>query len=588
LFASRRFGQLPREMPPSVSSAPGSRYFRRPWAWWLTLLVLALIATVRICAMNFPLERDEGEYAYAGQLMLQGIPPYELAYNMKFPGTYAAYALIMALFGQTPAGIHFGVMCLTTLTGLMLYWLGSKILDPVAGMVAATCYAVLAVESGMFGFSGHATHFAAFFATAGVCAMWRARDTSGWMWTGLSGAMFGTALLMKQHAVFLCAWAAMVFAWDCWRNVNVPFRQRFRNLASAGIGMVLPFGVCCLLLWHAGVFGKFWFWTIDYARQYVEIRPLSAAWVPLRFSLGEILTEDYLLWAVVAAGAVLIWLDRRQDKVRLWLFGLAAASALTTVPGFYFRTHYFLLALPAAALLAGGAVTALRHWWNDRTAAVKFQNWPVEIFYVLLLVCTFWQNRGVWSLFSRAHGEHALLAHLFYGDEPFPEAETVSRFIRVNSSPAARIAVLGSEPEIYFLSRRHSATGYIYTYPLMETQPFARRMQAEMIRNITTNAPEFVVFTRVDSSWLPSPESDRSIFKWWDAYRTNYILVGIADIIWPRETKYAWGEGAARYGPLKGGGFEIYQRATPASDTTRQPGAKWPASETETVAWLQF
>jgi len=88
-----------------------------------------VVAVVRLRLLNFPLERDEGEYAYAGQLMLQGIPPYQLAYNMKFPGTYAAYAAIMALFGQTPAGIHFGVLCLTTLTALMLFWLGKQILD---------------------------------------------------------------------------------------------------------------------------------------------------------------------------------------------------------------------------------------------------------------------------------------------------------------------------------------------------------------------------------------------------------------------------------------------------------------------------
>ena len=48
-----------------------------------------------------PLERDEGEYAYAGQLMLQLIPPYQLAYNMKLPGIYAAYAVVLKLFGQT-------------------------------------------------------------------------------------------------------------------------------------------------------------------------------------------------------------------------------------------------------------------------------------------------------------------------------------------------------------------------------------------------------------------------------------------------------------------------------------------------------
>ena len=69
-----------------------------------------LVIAIRIRLLGIPLERDEGEYAYSGQLMLQGIPPYKLAYNMKFPGTYAAYAAIMAIFGQTIAGIHFGLL----------------------------------------------------------------------------------------------------------------------------------------------------------------------------------------------------------------------------------------------------------------------------------------------------------------------------------------------------------------------------------------------------------------------------------------------------------------------------------------------
>ncbi len=57
-------------------------------AWWtLAVIVFGFVLAIRIRLLGIPLERDEGEYAYAGQLMLQGIPPYKLAYNMKFPGT---------------------------------------------------------------------------------------------------------------------------------------------------------------------------------------------------------------------------------------------------------------------------------------------------------------------------------------------------------------------------------------------------------------------------------------------------------------------------------------------------------------------
>ena len=60
--------------------------------WAAVLLVLLATALIRFRLLEAPLERDEGEYAYAGQLMLEGIPPYQLACNMKLPGTYAAYA----------------------------------------------------------------------------------------------------------------------------------------------------------------------------------------------------------------------------------------------------------------------------------------------------------------------------------------------------------------------------------------------------------------------------------------------------------------------------------------------------------------
>lgn len=88
--------------------------------------------------MDVPLERDEGEYAYAGQLILQGVPPYRLAYNMKLPGTYAAYAGIMAVFGQTVRGIHLGLLLVNLAAAALLFLLGRRLFhdDPrlVAGL----------------------------------------------------------------------------------------------------------------------------------------------------------------------------------------------------------------------------------------------------------------------------------------------------------------------------------------------------------------------------------------------------------------------------------------------------------------------
>src|SRR5689334_25444746 len=72
------------------------------WAWIVVALVLIGVAVIRIRLLDLPLDRDEGEYAYFGQLLLQGVPPYASAYNFKLPGIYVAYAAILAVLGQTP------------------------------------------------------------------------------------------------------------------------------------------------------------------------------------------------------------------------------------------------------------------------------------------------------------------------------------------------------------------------------------------------------------------------------------------------------------------------------------------------------
>jgi hypothetical protein len=99
------------------------------FAWWaLAIIVFTLVIAIRFRLLAIPLERDEGEYAYAGQLILQGIPPYKLAYNMKFPGTYAAYAVIMSIFGQTIHAIHLGLLLFNVATIALIFLVGRRLM----------------------------------------------------------------------------------------------------------------------------------------------------------------------------------------------------------------------------------------------------------------------------------------------------------------------------------------------------------------------------------------------------------------------------------------------------------------------------
>ncbi len=107
------------------------------WAWAIVSIVILTIAAMRIRLLAMPLERDEGEYAYIGQLLLHGIPPFKLAYTMKLPGTALMYAVFMTFFGQSPTGIHLGLLMVNAITIILVFLLGRKLLGNYMARPAA-------------------------------------------------------------------------------------------------------------------------------------------------------------------------------------------------------------------------------------------------------------------------------------------------------------------------------------------------------------------------------------------------------------------------------------------------------------------
>jgi hypothetical protein len=152
-------------------------------------------------------------------------------------------------------------------------------------------------------------------------------------------------------------------------------------------------------------------------------------------------------------------------------------------------------------------------------------------------------------------------SRIAYGSNPFPESVKIAEYLRDHSSVSDTIAILGSEPQIYFYSRRHSATGYIYTYALMEAQSYARRMQEEMIREIENARPRYLISVSIGRSWNRHSDSEPLIFSWANEYLSqHYKVVGFVNILSADRTDYYFGEVPAV--PELGGYILIYERAS--------------------------
>ena len=504
------------------------------FAWWaLATIVFTLVVAIRIRLLGIPLERDEGEYAYAGQLILQGIPPYKLAYNMKFPGTYAAYALIMSIFGQTITGIHLGLLLINTATIVLIFFLGRRLLNSTVGLAAAMSYAVLSVSPGVLGFAGHATHFVLLPVLGGTLLLLTTADRQATGRLFASGLLFGSGVLMKQPGVFFAFFGAIYLVCRGLRHRSALKTVLLQSSIFFG-GVILPFAITCLLLWRGGVFDRFWFWTIDYARHYASLVSFSQALQLFFYSTREVIVVAWPIWILAGIGLVAgLWQQRTRANT-VFLLGFLFFSALALCAGFYFRLHYFILALPAVSLLAGLAISRLSDLSADRSIVVRF--------IIILIVGTAlaWPILAERRFFFEASPADA--SRMIYPESPFAESIRIAEYLREHTSPSDTIAVLGSEPQIYFYSARHSATGYIYGYGLMEAQKYASQMQQEMIREIERARPKFIIFVVMPDSWLQRPGSERLIFNWASEYAAqNYTVAGFVNMATPGKTDYYFG-----------------------------------------------
>jgi len=89
----------------------------------------------------------------------------------------------------------------------------------------------------------------------------------------------------------------------------------------------------------------------------------------------------------------------------------------------------------------------------------------------------------------------------------------------------------------------------------------AIKMQQEMIQEIETARPEFLVLVNVLTSWLRQPDSEEMIFDWFQQYHQKYYrLVGVIEIISQQRTIYRWGQECEKYKPRSKRWLLVFKR----------------------------
>lgn len=494
----------------------------RRWLLWLAFgLILLFEGSVRWRLLDFPLERDEGEYTYNAQLLLQGVSPYEAAIaSHKLPGMYLVCAPALAFWPDLPGGLHITLLIANAASTACLFVLMRKLAGDFAALASAMAFALLAIGEGVLGFAAHSEHFVVTPTLVALLLLLGALERpAALVRLFAAGFALGIAIVIRQPAALFALLAlALLIASD--RSKRKSLASIVRRSASLSVGVVLPFALVCILMWSAGVFPTFWFWTVEYASEYGSRLTFARGLVALFDTLPRVVSTQAPIWIAALLGLALS-IGERTRRTAL-VVGWTCVASAAVAAGFHFREHYFVQLLPVVAALFGIACAGPT-WLSARAA--RTWRWVAIVAATSILTGCVWSQRDY--LFRTPVLE---LCRRIYAGNLFVEVQAVAIELRERSSESDTIAVLGSEAELCAYAHRRSASKYIYTYALTESSPFAEPAQRAMISEIETARPRFFVFVNSVLSWMPNRDSPQRIFEWSKQFvEDGYELVGVVE-----------------------------------------------------------
>jgi hypothetical protein len=449
---------------------------------WLALLGLAaLFLVLRWNNYAAPLDRDEGEYAYAAQLLVQGIAPYQHAFIQKPPAVFYSYAfsnLLLPHVFWSPRLLAGAFVALTTLLLGFIAWLelGEGVALPAMWLVTPM---ILLPGLELCGANVEIFMLLPMMGTVAIYCYSRKNGNKHRHWLA-AGFLATVTLLYKYIALPVLAFVFAAWLFELWQQ-TASTKPILRAVVYAAAGGILAglLGLAFFLV-HDG--GKtFWECTVAFNRYYAGTD---------NFSLGYLWSrcEDFLNnWWILF---LIPWAVLLQPRSRLWFWlGMFACAIVSTNGSCY--GHYYTVIMPFWALLGAVGIRAMA-----ARAAGQRTGWATGLITIAVVALVLQPDMRWMFCSSKAFGKDKMAAYPFY------EAQWLAKEVSQRSSPDDFVYVAGSEPEIYYYSQRFSPTRFITTYPLMIPTPLASRYQGEAIHDLQSYPPKLIVFAQSGAGWL--------------------------------------------------------------------------------------
>jgi hypothetical protein len=467
-----------------------------PNYWFVWIAICLVYILLRLNTVSIPLDRDEGIFGYAGQVILNNGLPYRDVFDHKPPVAFYLNALALLFVPPTSTGIHTFLHMYNFFTLIVLFFLAKIYTESYStGLWVAFIYAVFSSSPAIQGFTASTEMFLLLPISMSLLFGVLAVQKRSILFSLVSGICGALAFFTKQTAGAILVFIYLYLIVSQVGTIvikNTNKRTAIRILLSWGAGCLLvPLVLAGYYSYH-NVFDEFLYWSFTHNLIY-SMRISLWDTLPRIYSIGlKIVKSNFL---IIAMGlAVSLFACFRRNRKGCFMLGFLVCSFLATVPGTVY-VHYFAQTAPAVSLAGGWAVALCLSMIPDR----MLRRSVALLTAATIVAVPIWVHSGYY--YKQSHIE---FSRSFFGANPFPETEDLAEFLAERT---------GSEAQIFLLSQRQSSSSFALIYPLMTEYPRYKEFQRKAWDEVKSRRPKYIIIFRLPFSLLWDGKADLWIVK---------------------------------------------------------------------------
>lgn len=313
---------------------------------FFAICLVFILTTTYFLRSNFfdiPLERDEGDYALAGKLILEGAKPYVDVFEQKPPGLFYSYAMIAAIFGTSVAGFKMGFLVVNMLTVALIAFGIRLLMNPLAGIIGASTFAILSLNPYASGYAIQAEHLLVFFVSIAFFVLCYYYKIAKPYLLVIAGASVAWSATIKQNGLFFIIALTLGVLAIHLANGKLDLRKLFKEylyFGSGGIGMAI---FVLTIMAVQGVWKEFLFWSITFPNKYyMSSISFERGMSFLSNMQGKISGFTPWIWYGIYGSTLILFLSKLKFSIKVWLLVSMAFSFLSIWPGYRFYGHYWI------------------------------------------------------------------------------------------------------------------------------------------------------------------------------------------------------------------------------------------------------